>query len=109
MVSDNGKCRTYDLKMRRTLVKLRLSPYSVQMRRNTNQNNSEYGHFLRSDAMPVQLQKTRCYFRFISILFRFGVKSSTSDKGFSSFLSLKKVLCKVEHKKLLFRGNLPEV
>ena len=27
---------------------LRISPYSVQMRENTNQNNSEYGHLLRS-------------------------------------------------------------
>ena len=24
-------------------------PYSVQMRENADQNNSEYGHFLRSD------------------------------------------------------------
>ena len=28
---------------------LRKSPYSVRMRENTDQNNSEYGHFLRSD------------------------------------------------------------
>ena len=27
---------------------LRISPYSVQMRENMDQNNSEYGHFLRS-------------------------------------------------------------
>ena len=27
---------------------LRISSYSVRMRENTNQNNSEYGHFLRS-------------------------------------------------------------
>ena len=27
---------------------LRISPYSVQMRKNTGQNNSEYGHFLHS-------------------------------------------------------------
>ena len=27
---------------------LRISPYSVLMRENTDQNNSEYGHFLRS-------------------------------------------------------------
>ena len=27
---------------------LRISPYSVRMRENTDQNNSEYGHFLRS-------------------------------------------------------------
>ena len=28
---------------------LRISPYSVRMRENADQNNSEYGHFLRSD------------------------------------------------------------
>ena len=28
---------------------LRISPYSVWMRENTGQNNSEYGYFLRSD------------------------------------------------------------
>ena len=27
---------------------LRISPYSVQMQENADQNNSEYGHFLRS-------------------------------------------------------------
>ena len=27
---------------------LRIFPYSVQMRENANQNNSEYRHFLRS-------------------------------------------------------------
>ena len=27
-------------------------PYSVQMRENTDQNNSEYGHFLRSALVP---------------------------------------------------------
>ena len=29
-------------------VILHISPYSVQMRENTDQNNSEYGHFLPS-------------------------------------------------------------
>ena len=29
---------------------LRISPYSVRMRGNAEQNNSECGHFLRSDA-----------------------------------------------------------
>ena len=28
---------------------LRISPYSVRMRENADQNNTEYGHFLRSD------------------------------------------------------------
>ena len=28
---------------------LRISPYSVRMRENTDQNNSEYGHFLHSE------------------------------------------------------------
>ena len=29
-------------------VRIRISSYSVQMRENAVQNNSEYGHFLRS-------------------------------------------------------------
>ena len=28
---------------------IRISPHSVQMQENTDQNNSEYGHFLRSN------------------------------------------------------------
>ena len=31
--------------------KLRISPYSVRMRENTDQNNSEYGHFSRSESL----------------------------------------------------------
>ena len=31
-----------------------ISVYSVQMRENTDQNNSEYGHFLRSDRLLFQ-------------------------------------------------------
>ena len=30
------------------LVLLHISPYSIRMRENADQNNSEYGHFLRS-------------------------------------------------------------
>ena len=30
------------------LIRSYSGPYSVQMRENTDQNNSEYGHFLRS-------------------------------------------------------------
>ena len=33
---------------------LRISPYSVQIRENTDQNNSEQGHFLRSDDYVFQ-------------------------------------------------------
>ena len=32
---------------------LRISPYSVQMRENADQNNSEYGHFLRSQSYTL--------------------------------------------------------
>ena len=32
---------------------LYISPYSVHMRENADQNNSEYGHFLRSDVDGV--------------------------------------------------------
>ena len=34
---------------------LRISPYSVRMRENTDQNNFEYGHFLRSDFFQLLL------------------------------------------------------
>ena len=34
----------------RILSVLRISLYSVQMPENTDQNNFEYGHFLRSDC-----------------------------------------------------------
>ena len=34
---------------------LRISPYSVRMWENTDQNNSEYGHFLRSDSQYMTL------------------------------------------------------
>ena len=30
---------------------LRISPYSVRMRENADQDNSEYGHFLCSDSL----------------------------------------------------------
>ena len=32
---------------------LRISPYSVTMQENADQNNSEYGHFLRSVIMSM--------------------------------------------------------
>ena len=32
---------------------LRIFVYPVRIRKNTDQNNSEYGHFLRSDALTV--------------------------------------------------------
>ena len=31
----------------------RISPYSVRMRKNEDQNNSKYGHFLRSDFVNL--------------------------------------------------------
>ena len=34
---------------------LRISPYSVRMRENTDQNNSEYGHFLCNVDPSVDL------------------------------------------------------
>ena len=43
---------------------LSISPYSVRMRENTDQNNSEYGHFLRS----VYLTCFKSVLHFLSIL-----------------------------------------
>ena len=36
---------------------LRISPYSVRIRENTDQNNSEYGHFLISVKFPFIMNK----------------------------------------------------
>ena len=33
-----------------------ISPYSVRMRENADQNNSEYGHFPRSDSLTKKQQ-----------------------------------------------------
>ena len=30
-----------------------MSSYSIGMRENTDENNSEYGHFLRSESLPI--------------------------------------------------------
>ena len=38
----------FGLNMDRYSVSLRITPYSFRMRENTNQNNSDYGHFLHS-------------------------------------------------------------
>ena len=43
-----------------------ISPYSVQMRKNADQNNSEYGHFLRSDRVE---EVSGRYFRRIGKIF----------------------------------------
>ena len=42
----------------RILAILRISPYSVQMREDADQNNSECGHFLRSDG-PHQFDASK--------------------------------------------------
>ena len=38
---------------------LRISLYSVQMRENASQNNSEHGHFLRSEFFKVKLDSVK--------------------------------------------------
>ena len=35
------------------VILVRIFPYHVQMRENTDENNSEYGHFLRSDGLTL--------------------------------------------------------
>ena len=34
---------------------IRIPPHSVRMRENADQNNSEYGHFLRSACVGIKL------------------------------------------------------
>ena len=47
-------CNTKNLKpnycMKSVLIRISSGPYSVQMRNNAGQNNSEYGNFLRSES-----------------------------------------------------------
>ena len=43
---------------------LRISPYSVQMRKNSDQNNSECGHFLRSESHIIQSTRQTKYITF---------------------------------------------
>ena len=38
---------------------LRISLYSVQMRENASQNNSEHEHFLRSEFFKVKLDSVK--------------------------------------------------
>ena len=42
---------------------LRIAPYSVRMRENTDQNNYEYGHFSRSDSAQVKIISVLWYNR----------------------------------------------
>ena len=45
-----------------------ISPYSVRIRENADQNNSEYGHFPRSDIyLSNELYGARCFSRAIVI------------------------------------------
>ena len=43
---------------------LRISPYSVQMRENMDQNNSEYGHFSRNGKDFDLTQPIRCQYSY---------------------------------------------
>ena len=38
------------------VILVRIFPYSNWMRENADQNNSEYGHFLRSDSEVITYQ-----------------------------------------------------
>ena len=44
------KSLTHTLRIKSVRIRSYSGPYSVRMRKNTDQNNSEYGHFLRSDG-----------------------------------------------------------
>ena len=44
-------------------------PYSVRMRENTDQNNSEYGHFLRSENNKLSMGQFKKYVTCIKVLF----------------------------------------
>ena len=57
-----------------------ISPYSVQMRENTDQKNSEYGHFLRSTQEGNSFhgsKSLRCLVKFSKIGFFNSTEMST--------------------------------
>ena len=45
-----------------------ISPYSVRIRENTDQNNSEYDHFLRSAPFCVNISSCKGILKYIDIL-----------------------------------------
>ena len=50
---DLFKGKNNDVILKVFLLNLNKSPYSVQMRENTDQNNSEYGHFSHSGNSTI--------------------------------------------------------
>ena len=38
-------------------------PYSVRMRENADQNNCEYGHFLRSESVPFIIERKKKFLK----------------------------------------------
>ena len=47
---------------------LRISLYSVWMRENADQNNAEYGHFLRSDRWLLCANLTAFYLQYYQVV-----------------------------------------
>ena len=45
----------------KSVRKLHISPYSVRLRENTDYNNSEYGHFSRSEEGGIsETERQKC-------------------------------------------------
>ena len=53
---------------------LSISPYSVQMQENTDHNNSEYGHFLRSLGNYDNFLRRNARFRVFSVKIRYVIR-----------------------------------
>ena len=63
------------------VILVHIFPYSVRMRENADQNNSEYGHFLRSTMFSFQknfkkksLKHTKKIIYVLSCLEKFGTR-----------------------------------
>ena len=54
-----------------------ISPYSVWMRKNEDQKNSEYGHFLRCDTLSLKF----CYLKIILHLSLLGLFPANEKKN----------------------------
>ena len=57
-----------------------MSPYLLQLRENTDQKNSEYGHFLRSEKyVRVAVHQLHCYLEYM--VFSKGEVNDTRSKN----------------------------
>ena len=89
-ISQREKCPYSELfwsVFSRIRTEYRISPYSARMRENTDQNNSKYGHFLRSVSLRNILQPAapQGSFLVLSLFFMHNTDLSNYTEYFSLF------------------------